>query len=438
MANPQSAEARPRVIVAQLGARRHYLVPATFYARGMLVRFYTDFYLGGPAGRFALNVAEVLGGPLRRLAGRRDAELPDELVTCFPGFAAWSQIQSRWRKRRREQTHAWLVSGRRFGQRVSARGFEAADAVYAYSSAAEEIFEAARKQGKLCILDHATAPKRFEDALTMQQAERYPGWSVAPPQEDRWVDEYADRQNREAELADLIICGSTFVRNAVEAASGQGHKCEIVPLGLRHLPANPAANRADRDGRLRILFVGDEAIRKGIGDLFEAVRQFGIDRCEARVAGNIDLSEYGRTQVEGTLRLLGSVPRDQMAAQYEWADVCVLPSVSDTFGLVILEALSHGVPVITTPNTGGADVIVEGENGFIVPICDPQAIADRLSVLESDRDLLASMSHAAIERSREYAIDHYTQRLVTVIGDRFRRFSASSQSTAASQTASPP
>jgi glycosyltransferase involved in cell wall biosynthesis len=427
-ASRDSAPSHPRVIVAQLGARRHYLVPATFHVRGMLVRFYTDFYLTGVLGSLVARAAHMLPvAPLRRLAGRRDADLPDTLVTSFPAFARWSRVTSRSSKRRSEQTRAWISSGERFGELVAARGFDSADAVYAYSSAALEIFEAAKKQGKFCILDHATAPKRFEDALTMRQAERYPGWSAAPPQEDRWVDEYADRQNRETELADLIICGSTFVRDAVQTESGQGHKCEIVPLGLRHLPEDPVPKNQERRGLLRILFVGDEAIRKGIGDLFEAVRRFGVDRCEARVAGNIDLSEHGRKQVEGTLTLLGSVPRDQMAGQYRWADVCVLPSVSDTFGLVILEALSYGVPVITTSNTGGADVIEEAVNGYVVPICDPTAIADRLREIAADRSLLASLSLAAIEKSREFGIDTYADRLTEVVMDRFRKFTAASK-----------
>lgn len=421
--------AAPRVVVTQLGARRHYLVPVTFHSRGMLARFYTDLYLSGPAAWFASRAGKLLPvGPLRRLAGRRDVDLPNRLVTSFPLFAARSLIRSQRSKRRGELTNSWLCSGRRFGQLVAERGFDGSDAVYAYSSAALEMFEAARRQGKFCILDHATAPKRFEDALTMQQADRYPGWSASPPREDRWVDEYADRQNREAELADLIICGSTFVKDAVEAESGQGHKCVVVPLGMRRLPADPVPKTSEAGRRLRILFVGDEAIRKGIGDFCQAVRQFGQDRCEARVAGNIDLSEQGRAEVDGTLTLLGPVPRDEMAGQYQWADVCVLPSVSDTFGLVILEALSYGVPVVTTPNTGGADVISEGVNGFIVPVMAPEVIAQRLSGLDSDGALLASLSEAAIQRSRDFGIDRYAERLVTAVRNGFRDFRTSSAS----------
>ena len=414
---------RPRVVVAQLGARRHYLVPATYHSRGMLARFYTDLYAGGWAGRIAEQAARVFSvDSLRRVAGRQDQDLPHRLVTSFPAFACESRLRERRSKRLGELTRHWMWSGRRFSRLVANRSLDDCDAVYAYSSAALEIFEQARPLGKFCILDQATAPKRFEDSLTMQQADRYPGWSAAPPQDDRWTDAYADRQNREADLADLIICGSTFVKNAVEGETGAGHKCEVVPLGMRRLPTEPVAKTQNSGRPLRILFVGDEAIRKGIGDLDSAVREFGVERCEVRVAGNIDLSEHGREQVQGALTLLGSVPREAMDDQYRWADVCVLPSISDTFGLVILEALSFGVPVITTPNTGGADVISDGVNGYVVPIMAPEKIAARLELLNDDRELLASLSAAALQRSRDYSIDRYADRLVAVVCERFRQF----------------
>jgi glycosyltransferase involved in cell wall biosynthesis len=77
------------------------------------------------------------------------------------------------------------------------------------------------------------------------------------------------------------------------------------------------------------------------------------------------------------------------------ADVLVLPSLSEAFGLVVTEALACGLPVIITPNVGAGDLIADSREGFIVPICSSEAIADRLSTLNRDRDLLASMSQNA-------------------------------------------
>ena len=416
-----AGEARPQVAVAQLGARRRYLVPTTFESQGMLAGFYTDFFMNGVVARCCLWLSRWMpAGPLRRVAGRRDLELPARKVRCFPTFALRSRLRARRLHARGELTRSWMLGGQEFATLVSRLAFGNADAVYAYSSAALELFQEAKRKGKFCILDHATAPKRFEDALTMQQADCYMGWSMTPPQADRWAQEYSDRQGQEAQLADLIICGSSFVKNAVQSEYQMGHKCVIIPLGLRRFPeaVNPKPRLENR--KLRILFVGDDAIRKGIGDLCTAVEEFGLDRCEARVAGNVDLSETGREAASRTVQLLGPVPHAEIENQYRWADVCVLPSVSDTFGLVILEALAYGVPVITTPNTGGADVIQDGQNGFIVPIMAPSQIASRLRQLESDPDLLASQSAQALKSSRNFGPEQYSKRLTQVVCDAYR------------------
>ncbi len=404
-------------MVSQLGARRHYLVPATFHAAGMLEHFFTDLYLaGGLSRQLTDRLAQVV--PLRavrRLVGRQDTTLPAELVTAFPWFGLQYKQCARKAKRGGAPTSAWLWGGRVFAQAVADRGFLNANAVYAYSSAALETFEAARCQGVACILDHATAPKLIEDALVAEQDARYRGWSANPPQQDSYAAEYAQRQDEECELANVIVCGSAFVQRIVESTAGRAGKTVVVPLALRTRPSGvePKQRRAGRP--LRILFVGDEAIRKGIGDLWEAIRRWGPHRCEARVIGNIDLSDEGRRIAGATLELCGPIPRTEMPQQYHWADVLVLPSVSDTFGLVILEAMSYGVPVVTTPNTGAADVVEEGGNGFIVPIMDPDAIAACLERLHADRTLLESLSEQALRLVQNFEMDQYARGLVQAV-----------------------
>jgi glycosyltransferase involved in cell wall biosynthesis len=96
-------------------------------------------------------------------------------------------------------------------------------------------------------------------------------------------------------------------------------------------------------------------------------------------------------------------------------DVLVFPSLAEGFGLVITEALSRGLPVITTPHTGGPDFMVDGREGFIVPIRDPDAIAERLARLAEDRDLLAAMSEAALETAWRNSWQGYEERIVQIV-----------------------
>jgi glycosyltransferase involved in cell wall biosynthesis len=136
---------------------------------------------------------------------------------------------------------------------------------------------------------------------------------------------------------------------------------------------------------------------------------------EARLAGGTDLSPHGRKEASRTLRLLGRLPRSEMAELYQWADVLVLPSISDTFGLVLLEAMSHGAPVIATENTAAPDVVREGEDGWIVPVMAPAVITARLEELTRDRERLEAMSQNAAVRARDYSVDRYAERLRSVL-----------------------
>jgi len=77
------------------------------------------------------------------------------------------------------------------------------------------------------------------------------------------------------------------------------------------------------------------------------------------------------------------------------SDVLVLPSLGEGFGLVVAEALACGLPVIVTPNVGSSDLIHDGQEGFVVPVCSADAIAERLETLHRDRELLAAMSRQA-------------------------------------------
>ncbi len=399
----------PRVLVAQLGARRHYLVPRALSQHGALERFYTDVYFGRRP-RLDPLLAVCLGSRAAAFRGRRDAAIPTSRVVDFP-YQSLVAIARRGSPCRR-----WLATGRKFAASVAQKGFGSANTVIAYSSAALELFELARPQGILTVLDHATAPRDLEMAAVAEEEERFPGWAAEPVMADPGLGAYADRQHMERGLADRILCGSTFVAAAL-AREGRAvaSALRVLPLGVAASPIGAQCRTQRPRGELRVLFVGNEGLRKGLGYLLEAVGSLKSDRVRLRIAGNPGFSALGMSEVRRLCEDCRVVPRHKMPTWYAWADVLVLPSISDTFGITILEAMSSGLPVIASTSSGGPDVIRGGVDGWTVPPRDAASIADKLDHLAAHTGVAHEMGAAARTRAAEFNVNAYQRRLLEAI-----------------------
>jgi glycosyltransferase involved in cell wall biosynthesis len=161
-----------------------------------------------------------------------------------------------------------------------------------------------------------------------------------------------------------------------------------------------------RQKKLRLLYVGSLTQRKGLSYLFQAVDQLG-ECAELTVVGAKPLGQCRSLDVAlARHHWIPSLPHYKILEVMRDHDVFVFPSLFEGFALVILEAMSQGLPVITTPNSGTADIVDDGVDGFIVPIRSSEAVADRLKML-LDRDRLAAMGDEALKKAAKYSWERY-------------------------------
>ncbi len=175
--------AETKILVAQLGARRHYAVPRALYAAGLLDRFVTDACASIAPWRWLDMALPPRGRPekIRRLLDRQTGEIPPCLIGGFPLFA----ISAAWKNGAAgAQSDRWARRNAAFGELVVHAGFGNANTVYAFNGAALEIFRAARKRGVRTILDQTAAPWRSIEELLSEEMERWPGWEDAPAELD--------------------------------------------------------------------------------------------------------------------------------------------------------------------------------------------------------------------------------------------------------------
>jgi glycosyltransferase involved in cell wall biosynthesis len=145
--------------------------------------------------------------------------------------------------------------------------------------------------------------------------------------------------------------------------------------------------------------------------LIEAFRRLRVDRdASLLLVGSGPLEADARRLVARRgipdVMFAGFLDHEEIGRAYEVADIFVLPSREDTWGLVVNEAMNFGLPVVATDGVGCAtDLIVEGRNGFVVPRDDPDLLANRLRLLVDSQELRLAMGSASRDRIASWNYD---------------------------------
>ena len=314
-------------------------------------------------------------------------------------------------------TQAFLWANRRFGELVSGADWGAADSVFTFNGAGLEILQRAKQRGLFAVSEQTIAPSAIEQALLREEQALHPGWER--PLKNDFAEEFSRREQQEWRLADLILCGSEFVRHGIRQCGGPVEKCAVIPYGVDGPEAgqesklqNPKSQRQGKRGPLRVLTVGTVGLRKGAPYVLAAAK--ALQGCaEFRWVGAINLLPEFAASMARHVQLVGAVPRSEVSAHYRWADVFLLASICEGSATASYEALAHGLPVVCTPNTGS--IVREGTDGFIVPVRDPGVVADRLSALAANVHLICHMGISARQRAEQFSLESYGKKLLKTL-----------------------
>ena len=239
------------------------------------------------------------------------------------------------------------------------------------------------------VLEQPIAAKEVELQIMEEEHERYPDWEPHSAHYEE-TKALAERERSEWEIADTIIVPSKFVEDSLEQVGISAGRCVIVPYGVSDKFSQ--IEHHNHEGPLRVLSVGGMQLRKGSQYTCEAAKILGSNFV-FRFVGECLVPDLARRDFGASVRIVGHVPRSEVSAHFEWADVFLLPSLCEGMATVLIEALAAGLPVITTANSGLE--VRDGVDGFVVPIRNSNAIAERLGQLASDPCLLAQMSQNA-------------------------------------------
>jgi glycosyltransferase involved in cell wall biosynthesis len=223
---------------------------------------------------------------------------------------------------------------------------------------------------------------------------------------------------KESQLADFYIVTSYFAKKTLMENGIASDKIRIVPYGVDLSQFNPKSQFRKINSDLRILFIGSFNQRKGLTYMLDAVQNL------QQKAYNISLSMTGRgimdmeTVQQYDLKNFNcyyNLPLDKMIALMHESDVFLFPSLCEGFGLVILQAMATGLPVISTQNTIAADIVENYKTGIIIPTQNVSEIENAILYFINNPDKVEKMGKSAIQIASDLTWDKFGNNLIAAI-----------------------
>jgi len=411
---------RPRVLVGNLSAPEIDRLAAALCQQGVLDAYVRRYVNRQRPLERLLERMPLLAGPYRRTLGRRRLPLGLEGARVLEAgvlrdwaFALASRAPVALRQRARAWMQRLLVDTERaISQRTAGLVGGATHVVASYGTALDAFRAAGPATVK--VLNYPIAHHQYQFDCYAEERALNPAFAGMLPTFD-WPAGYQARLEAEIALADRILVGSRFVQHSFTAQGIEAARLYVEPYGVdgsRFGP--PPAGAGPVPGGLRVLYVGQIGQRKGISYLLEGYRQFQGPGTDLLLVGGMVGDPAPLGAYAGGFRHRPFVPQAELPAIYHGADVFVFPTLIEGMPLVVVEAMACGLPVICT-DRGPDDLVRDGVEGFIVPIRDPRAIAERLERLRADPALRARMSRAALVRAAEFTWARYCAGALAVV-----------------------
>lgn len=272
----------------------------------------------------------------------------------------------------------------------------------------------ARKSFDLLLQDELNHPSLIRFNQRLQQRHSYPIVSIvhhlrSDEAHHPWQNAiYRQVEKRYLQTIDGFIFNSQSSReNTFTLLKGQ-RPFVVCPPAADHVFKKDigqlSGEKTREEGPVQLLFLGNVIARKGILVLLKALRKLEKIDWRLTIAGDFTIDPKivkKARQVADTSAMrqriswLGKVPRDEIPQLYHRHDLFVLPSFFEGFGIVYLEAMGAGLPVIASAAGGAADFIRHGENGFLLPPGDSKGLSQFIRLLAEDKKLRRRMSLAA-------------------------------------------
>jgi glycosyltransferase involved in cell wall biosynthesis len=363
-----------------------------------LVKFFTTIGAGAGANSLIKSLCE----------GKRQYPIPDKMIS-----RQWMPELTRFlskgdqEKKRHKADHSYQALDYKVSHELSTLNSQI---LHAYEDGCSHSFTRAKELGIKCSYELPIAYWATVRRLLAEEAERYPEWEPTL-ESTREPEEKLCRKEKELRLADRITCPSQFVLDSIPLEIRQKTLCQISPFGSP--PCEPVDFECSpKNDILKLLFVGSMSQRKGLADLFEAMKLLKGETISLSILGQPSMpKEFYRKQFS-EFEYFPPRSNQKVREIMKMHDALVLPSIVEGRALVQQEALSCGLPIIVTPNAGGEDLVKEGTTGHLVPIRSPKKIAEAIRSMIENKNHKVEIRKLCQIKAKQYSWVSYAQRII--------------------------
>jgi len=394
-----------KALLVHPGTQHSFRLATQLEKHGCLGRFWTGiaYTPGSLLGRCVPHLPDRLK---RHVINRRLAGVPRKRVRTRP----LGELLAIWRLRAgRDEQSIFLNRNAAFQDHIPQGEFAISKAVVGFDTSSWILADRAASLGRVFILDQSHPHPLSFQKLVPRLQEECPDWAEDFPQR---LPGLLRAEQAEHQSACKIVVASSFTKRTLIENGVSADKIVLNPYGVDLVAFVPVA-RPDSARPLRFLFLGALGARKGVPVLLDAWRSTARSDAELWLAGPTSARHLRMIPTLPGLRLVGKVPR--VAPIMAQCDVLVLPSYFEGFGLVLLEALASGMPIITTDATAAPDLITDGVEGHIVPVGDAEAVRAAMQRFIDAPNELAKMSRSARECAERHTWDAYGDRWANLL-----------------------
>jgi starch synthase len=299
-----------------------------------------------------------------------------------------------------------------FQESISSDMLKSADSVIGFDTSSWIIAEKCKQLGKPFFLDQSIAHPRTKEIIFEDVRKRFPTWSSAiTPKKERDI----ATEETEHRLSTKIVVASTFTKKSLIDSGLDASKITVNPYGVGKEFMKPLT-RSSGGSKTRFLYLGILGPRKGLPLLLETWEELELHRsAELWIAGpNNSMAEAAISKTPGAY-YKGKFPFKQVPELMSSCDCLVFPSYFEGFGLVILEAMACGMPVITSTATAGPDIIEHGVDGFVIQPGDKSALGTSMTLMATDKPLCHHMGSLAEEKAKLFSWNSYGDRWKNIL-----------------------